>query len=46
MGLGEEAVAAPREKLLGFREVSKSLADTVVVPQGYTASVLYALGDP
>ena len=34
------------EKLLAFSAVSKSLADTVVVPAGYTASVLYALGDP
>ena len=34
------------EKLLGFQAVPKSLADTVVVPAGYTASVLYALGDP
>jgi secreted PhoX family phosphatase len=45
-GLGGEATAAPREKLLGFKEVAKSLADAVVVPAGYTASVLYALGDP
>lgn len=36
----------PAEKLLGFTAVSKSLADTVVVPAGYTATVLYALGDP
>jgi len=36
----------PAEKLLGFTAVSKSLADSVVVPAGYTASVLYALGDP
>ena len=36
----------PAEKLLGFSAVSKSLADAVVVPAGYTASVLYALGDP
>ena len=36
----------PPEKLLGFTAVSKSLADTVVVPAGYTATVLYALGDP
>ncbi|RZA30933.1 MAG: DUF839 domain-containing protein, partial [Lysobacteraceae bacterium] len=36
----------PAEKLLGFTAVSKSLADTVVVPAGYTASVLYAMGDP
>lgn len=34
------------ERLLGFRAVSKSLADAVIVPAGYTASVLYALGDP
>jgi len=31
---------------LDFQAVAKSLADTVVVPQGYTARVLYALGDP
>ncbi|MFC0252274.1 PhoX family protein [Massilia consociata] len=40
------ATTPPPEKLLGFTAVSKSLADTVVVPAGYTASVLYALGDP
>ena len=34
------------EKLLGFAPVAKSLADVVSVPVGYTASVLYALGDP
>ncbi len=37
---------APTEKLLAFTAVSKSLADMVSVPAGYTASVLYALGDP
>ncbi len=37
--------AAP-EDLLAFTAVGKSLADAVVVPSGYTASVLYALGDP
>ena len=36
----------PTEKLLAFTAVSKSLADVVTVPAGYTASVLYALGDP
>ncbi len=36
----------PAEKLLAFSAVSKSLADMVTVPAGYTASVLYALGDP
>lgn len=40
------APPAPVEKLLGFTAVGKSLADRVVVPAGYTASVLYALGDP
>ena len=33
-------------KVLGFGAVAKSLADTVVVPAGYTASVMFALGDP
>ncbi|MGH8853270.1 MAG: PhoX family protein [Telluria sp.] len=36
----------PAEKLLAFTAVSKGLLDTVVVPAGYTASVLYAMGDP
>ena len=31
---------------LGFKPVAKGMADTVVVPEGYTARVLYALGDP
>ncbi|MGQ0621843.1 MAG: PhoX family protein [Panacagrimonas sp.] len=31
---------------LGFNAVAKSLADAVIVPTGYTARVLYALGDP
>ncbi|MFT3816676.1 MAG: PhoX family phosphatase [Rubrivivax sp.] len=31
---------------LGFNPVAKSLADAVVVPGGYTAAVLYRLGDP
>jgi len=36
----------PAEKLLGFTAVGKSLADLVTVPAGYTATVIYALGDP
>ncbi|MYN10216.1 PhoX family protein [Pseudoduganella aquatica] len=36
----------PAEKLLSFSAVPKSLADLVTVPAGYTATVLYALGDP
>ena len=31
---------------LGFTPVPKSLADTVLVPPGYKAEVIYALGDP
>lgn len=38
--------ASQTKKLLGFTPVDKSLADTVTVPPGYTARVLYALGDP
>ncbi|MET3375435.1 secreted PhoX family phosphatase [Variovorax boronicumulans] len=36
----------PSEKLLGFGAVAKSLADVVSIPDGYSFSVLYALGDP
>ncbi|MFM9433957.1 uncharacterized protein ACFDR9_001003 [Janthinobacterium sp. CG_23.3] len=39
-------VVVPVEKLLSFTAVGKSLADAVVVPAGYTASIIYALGDP
>lgn len=38
--------AAPAASLLSFSAVAKSLADAVLVPAGYTASVIYALGDP
>ena len=31
---------------LDFSAVAKGVADAVVVPAGYTASVIYALGDP
>lgn len=31
---------------LGFNAIAKSLADYVTVPTGYSASVLFALGDP
>ena len=37
--------AKPLDKL-NFAAVGKSLADRVIVPAGYTASVIYALGDP
>jgi secreted PhoX family phosphatase len=52
-GGGDDGTAAAPEsgvkaddKLLGFTAVPKSLADAVLVPAGYTASVIYALGDP
>ncbi|MDO9567765.1 MAG: PhoX family phosphatase [Hydrogenophaga sp.] len=48
-GGGDDAVitpVTPTETLLGFDAVAKSLADVVVVPPGYSTSVLYALGDP
>ena len=38
--------SVPTETLMGFTAVSKNMLDTVTVPAGYTASVLYALGDP
>lgn len=38
--------AAATVPSLGFNAVGKSLADAVAVPPGYTASVLYRLGDP
>ena len=46
---GSDEVVTPAPvaaSLLGFSAVAKSLADKVTVPAGYTASVLYALGDP
>lgn len=54
---GSDAVAAPspstpaelkptRPTTLGFSAVAKSVSDTLTVPSGYTATVLYRLGDP
>lgn len=40
------AAVTPAAPLLGFSAVAKNLSDVVTVPVGYTASVLYALGDP
>ncbi len=40
-GDGDEAITS-----LSFTPVTKSLADVVSVPVGYTATVIYALGDP
>jgi uncharacterized protein len=36
----------PNERLLSFSAISKSLLDSVIVPTGYTATAIYALGDP
>jgi len=36
----------PAEKLLAFTAVNKSLLDSVIVPVGYSAAAIYALGDP
>lgn len=38
--------SAAAEALLGFNPVAKNLNDVVTVPDGYTAQVLYRLGDP
>lgn len=40
------APVAPTETLLAFGAVAKSLEDKFSVPAGYTASVVFALGDP
>ena len=37
---------AKRPAKLGFKPVAKNMNDVVTVPEGYTASVLYRLGDP
>ena len=35
-----------RDSVLGFKRVPVSTADAVIVPEGYSYSVLYAWGDP
>ena len=47
-GLRENALAKNDKPIetLNFGAVPKSLADVVSVPAGYTATVIYALGDP
>jgi secreted PhoX family phosphatase len=53
-GGGGDAVAAPtatpvpppvQSKSLGFDTINKSLADNVILPAGYTYSILHATGD-
>lgn len=45
-GGDDPAPAVTTLNKVSFTAVPKSLADTVSVPAGYTASILYALGDP
>jgi uncharacterized protein len=45
-GAAPAARAAVRPEKLGFKAVAKSLADTVSVPEGYTAKAIFRLGDP
>lgn len=40
------APAVPPETLLGFSAVAKTLADTSTAPAGYTATTVFATGDP
>ena len=45
-GCATQGAPAAAVNTLGFKAVSKSIADVVTVPEGYTAQVLYGLGDP
>jgi secreted PhoX family phosphatase len=45
-GGGDDDAPAPTETLLGFTAVDKTLADTSTVPAGYTATTVFATGDP
>ena len=41
-----ETIPTPVSFKMGFASVDKSIADRVIVPAGYSVSVLFALGDP
>lgn len=45
-GGGDDDDPVPTETLLGFTAVAKTLADTSTVPAGYTATTVFATGDP
>jgi secreted PhoX family phosphatase len=45
-GYAAPRAARKRPARLGFKAVPKRLTDVVTVPEGYTATVLYRLGDP
>lgn len=49
LGSGEAIAATPNTgplRMLGFQSVPKGTADRVTIASGYTARVIYALGDP
>lgn len=46
VAVGGETTEPPKSLKLNFNSVAKSLADALIVPAGYTATVLYRLGDP
>ena len=45
-GSSDSSEAAPTPPALSFNAVAKSVADAVSIPAGYTATALFALGDP
>ncbi|TAH10873.1 MAG: PhoX family phosphatase [Curvibacter sp.] len=45
-GMGAASGMSAPLSSLGFAAVGKSLADKVVVPDGYNVQIIYALGDP
>ena len=45
-GGGDDDVPSTRVERLGFSAVAKAIADVLTVPVGYSATVIYALGDP
>jgi len=45
-GGGGSNASAPAAGAIGFKGIPISTADTIVVPEGYTADVMYKWGDP
>ena len=45
-GSSDDSTPATRPSALGFSAVAKNINDTLVVASGYTANVLFRLGDP
>jgi uncharacterized protein len=45
-GGGGGGGAAPAPGTIGFKGIPISTGDTVIVPEGYTADVMYRWGDP